>query len=62
MDLLPAAGEDAAEPSDVSVAPEWLVSELEIGWPHLFLRADETGREAAAEVARGLCRHLRADG
>ena len=64
VDLLPAAGEDAAEPSDVPVASEWLVSELEIGWPHLFLRADETGHEAAAEVARGLCRHLdlRADG
>ena len=28
----------------------WLVSELELGWPHLFLRAAEGGTAAAAKA------------
>jgi hypothetical protein len=36
----------------------WLVSELELGWPHLFLRGDPTGG-AAAKAASGLLHHTR---
>ena len=37
----------------------WLVSELELGWPHLFLRAAEGGTVAAAKaVAEALLHRL----
>ena len=47
VDLLP--GDDG----------RWLVSELELGWPHLFLRAAEGGTAAAAKaVAEALLHRL----
>jgi hypothetical protein len=74
VDLLPAApaptppsgqggggGEAAAE--DVApepLEPDWLVSELELGWPHLFLRA-AAAADATATVAAGLLCHLTED-
>ena len=44
MDLLPS-----------SAAGGWLVSELELGWPELFLRANPA---AAPRVAAALLRHV----
>lgn len=38
--------------------PIWLVSEVEVGWPHLFLDADTTGR-AATIAGHGLTAHIR---
>jgi hypothetical protein len=37
----------------------WLVSELELGWPNLFLHATEG---AAETVARGLLPHIEPPG
>ena len=65
VDLLPdtaggGGGEAAGEAAGGATGqPRWLVSELELGWPHLFLRAAEGGAAAATKaVAAGLLRHL----
>jgi len=60
VDLLPDSSDGERDDE------RWLVSELELGWPHLFLRAGTTAGAAssptlAAEVAKGLMRHLAAD-
>ena len=53
VDLLPARSSRAAGP------PRWLVSEVEVGWPHLFLRAAGDREEARSrQCAEGLLRHL----
>ena len=64
VDLLPdqlpvsVAGCTSHEDCGVPMAEErWLVSEVELGWPHLFLRADPSG-QAIATAAEGLLRHL----
>ena len=65
-ELDPVAG--SADDSHIDVcggfeSVHWLVSELEISWPHLFLRAAAAGEAVAAGVvARGLLRHLRRQG
>ena len=55
-----AAGHGALDGAGGAESETWLVSELEVGWPHLFLRADPSGRHAAA-AAEGLLRHLDID-
>ena len=57
VDLLPAAAERNGEEGQREDDVRWFVSEVEIGWPHLFLRADQTGMNAVA-AAEGLIRHL----
>jgi hypothetical protein len=60
VDLLPGEPKPAhmgeTLPEAPASEPQWLVSEIEVGWPHLFLRA---GAPRAARVAaQGLLRHL----
>ena len=55
VDLLPAGS--ASGDAKASEDERWLVSEVELGWPHLFLRADPSG-EATTIVAKGLLRHI----